>query len=112
MATKTELERISVIETKVDGLRSEVSEIKNNVHDIGVELVKKVKDLDAKIDGLDSRFAARWVQTAVAFVIGIVMTAVIGALVALVLIKPGDSTVTTSTTEDTTTTTVSPNKVP
>lgn len=80
-----------MIETKVDGLRSDLSEVKNDVH-----------SLNAKIDGLDSKFAARWVQTAVAFVIGIVMTAVIGALIALVVIKPGDSTtVTTSTTDQT-----------
>jgi len=67
MATKTEVERLSVVETKVDAIQADVKEIKES------------------IIGLDNKFAAKWVQSAVAFVIGIIVSAVLVALVALVV---------------------------
>lgn len=97
MATKTEIERLSVVETKVDAIGADVKDIKDT-------LVSEIKEINVKFDNLDNKYAAKWVQSAVAFVVGIIVSAVLVALVALVVIKPGD-TPSTSTTNNTTTTT-------
>ena len=96
MATKTEIERLSVLETKVDGIRADVREIKTTLN-------TEVTAIHTKIDKLDSRFAAKWVQSAVAFVIGVIVSAVLVALIALVVIEP--KSVNNPTTTNTTTTT-------
>ena len=83
MATKTEIERLSVVETKVDGIAADVAEIKSTLL------------------GLDNKYAAKWVQSAVAFVVGIIVSAVLVALIALVVIKPGANNPTTTTTTNT-----------
>lgn len=85
MATKEENERLAVVETKVDGIAADVAEIKSNLL------------------GLDNKYAAKWVQSAVAFVVGIIVSAVLVALIALVVIKPGANNPTTSNTTTTTT---------
>lgn len=102
MATKTEIERLSVVETKVDQIGTDVKEIKDT-------LVSEIKDINNKFDSLDNKYAAKWVQSAVAFVVGIIVSAVLVALVALVIVKPNNTTTTTSTptTSETTTTTQS-----
>lgn len=96
MATGKEIERLSVVETKVDIIGADVKDIKET-------LVSEVKAINVKIDGLDSKYASKWVQSAVAFVIGIIVSAVLVALVALVVIKPNETP--TTTTNNTTTTT-------
>lgn len=83
MATKEENERLAVVETKVDGIAADVAEIKST------------------LSGLDNKYAAKWVQSAVAFVVGIIVSAVLVALIALVVIKPGANNPTTTTTTNT-----------
>lgn len=83
MATKEENERLAVVETKVDGIAADVAEIKSTLL------------------GLDNKYAAKWVQSAVAFVVGIIVSAVLVALIALVVIKPGANNPTTTTTTNT-----------
>ena len=83
MATKEENERLAVVETKVDGIAADVAEIKST------------------LSGLDNKYAAKWVQSAVAFVVGIIVSAVLVALVALVVVKPGSNNPTTTTTTNT-----------
>ena len=85
MATKEENERLAVVETKVDGIAADVAEIKSTLL------------------GLDNKYAAKWVQSAVAFVVGIIVSAVLVALIALVVIKPGANNPTTSNTTTTNT---------
>lgn len=80
MATKEENERLAVVETKVDGIAADVAEIKSTLL------------------GLDNKYAAKWVQSAVAFVVGIIVSAVLVALIALVVIKPSPTTTNTTTT--------------
>lgn len=70
MATITEVERLSVVETKVDAIAKDITAI------------------NTKLDNLDSKFAAKWVQTAVAFVAGIIIAGFIGGLVTLVVVQP------------------------
>lgn len=94
MATKTEIERLSVVETKVDQIGADVKDIKDS-------LVSEIKDINTKFDNLDSKYAAKWVQSAVAFVVGIIVSAVLVALIALVVIKPGANNPTTTTTTNT-----------
>lgn len=81
MATKTEIERLSVVETKVDGIAEDVKDIKTTLN-------TEVTAINTKIDNLDNKYAAKWVQSAVAFVVGIIVSAVLVALIALVVIKP------------------------
>ena len=83
MATKEENERLAVVETKVDGIAADVAEIKSTLL------------------GLDNKYVAKWVQSAVAFVVGIIVSAVLVALIALVVIKPGAHNPTTTTTTNT-----------
>lgn len=83
MATKEENERLAVVETKVDGIAADVAEIKSTLL------------------GLDNKYAAKWVQSAVAFVVGIIVSAVLVAIIALVVIKPGANNPTTTTTTNT-----------
>lgn len=102
MATKPEIERLSVLETKVDRAVEDISDIKDTV-------TTEFNALNKKIDGLDKKFAAKWVQNAVGFVIALIVGAVIMALVALVVIpstkeaSQGSSGASTSTTTTTTT---------
>lgn len=96
MATKTEIERLSVVETKVDAIGSDVKDIKDT-------LVAEIKDINTKFDNLDNKYAAKWVQSAVAFVVGIIISAVLVALLALVIIKPTANNPTTSNTTTTNT---------
>jgi len=90
MATKTEIERLSVVETKVDAIGQDVKDIKDT-------LVSEIKDINTKFDNLDNKYAAKWVQSAVAFVVGIIVSAVLVALIAIVVIKPGANKPTGST---------------
>lgn len=90
MATKPEIERLAVVETKVDAIQADVKEIKES------------------IIGLDSKFAAKWVQNAVAFVIGIIVAAVLTALIALVVVPNINSNQSPSGTTTQTTTTTTP----
>ena len=83
MATKEENERLAVVETKVDGIAADVAEIKSTLL------------------GLDNKYAAKWVQSAVAFVVGIIVSAVLVALIALVVIKPGANPTTHETSTST-----------
>ena len=83
MATKEENERLAVVETKVDGIAADVAEIKST------------------LSGLDNKYAAKWVQSAVAFVVGIIVSAVLVALIALVVIKPGANPTTHETSTST-----------
>lgn len=94
MATKTEIERLSVVETKVDGIAEDVKDIKTTLN-------TEVTAINTKIDNLDNKYAAKWVQSAVAFVVGIIVSAVLVALIALVVIKPGSNNPTTTTTTNT-----------
>jgi hypothetical protein len=101
VATKTEIERLSVVETKVDAIGTDVKEIKDT-------LITEVKAINVRFDNLDNKYASKWVQSAVAFVIGLIVAAVITALVALVvgpLRGTSDQGVTPPTTSNTTTTT-------
>jgi hypothetical protein len=84
MATQSEIERLSVVETKVDLIAADI------------------KTINTKLDNLDGKYAAKWVQTAVAFVAGIIISAVLVALIALVVVQP--KTETPSTTRSTNTT--------
>ena len=101
MATKTEIERLSVVETKVD----------RAVDDIG-KLATTVKDgftsIETKFDNLskenDKKYAAKWVQSALTFVIGLIVAAVITAWLAFVVITPNRSNNPTTSTTTTTTT--------
>lgn len=78
MTQKQENERLARVEEKTDGLVKDVSEIKGELHDF--------------IKSADSKYAPKWVANALTLVITTVMLAVIGALVALVVINP-DTTV-------------------
>lgn len=99
MATKTEIERLAVVETKVDQAVADIAEVKTTVN---TEFTK----LNTKIDGLDNKYAAKWVQSAVAFVVGIIISAVLVAVLALVVIKPNNAA--NNPTTSTTTTTSTP----
>lgn len=91
MATKTEIERLSVVETKVDIIGADVRDIKDT-------LVAEVKNINVKIDGLDNKYAAKWVQSAVAFVVGLIIAGVLTAILALVIVPARASQTTTTTT--------------
>jgi len=97
MATKLEVERLSVLETKVDRAVSDISDIKTTV-------TTEFAGINSKIDNLDKKYAAKWVQSAVSFVIGIIVAAVLTALIALVIVPnlnnqpSGNSTTQTTTT--------------
>lgn len=56
MATKTEVERLSVVETKVDRAVADIAEVKTAVTD-------GFATINTKIDNLDKKYAAKWVQT-------------------------------------------------
>ena len=66
MATKTEIERLSVVETKVDAIQNDVTEVKKNVSEL--------------VDKLDTRFAAKWTERVVAGMVGLILTAFITML--------------------------------
>jgi hydroxyethylthiazole kinase-like sugar kinase family protein len=70
--TQSEVERIAVLETKVDGIDSKLDGLK--------------KDLCDFIEAADRRYSAKWVETGAAWLIGVVLTAVIAAVLGLVLI--------------------------
>lgn len=74
--TKTVEERMAVVETQVTVIAEDVKEIK------------------ASLAGLDNKYASKWVQTAVSFVVGLLVAGVITGLLAFVINKP----VTTTTT--------------
>lgn len=97
MATGKEIERLSVVETKVDRAVSDI-------HDLTITVTDGFDDLGKKFDNLDKKFAAKWVQSAVGFVIAIIVGAVLTALVALVVV-PNIHTNTNTNTHSTTTTT-------
>lgn len=87
MATKPEIERLAVVETKID------------------TVITDVKDIKDAIQALDKKFAAKWVQTIVAGLVAAILLAFIGVVIAFFIRVPGNSTTTTPSTSQTTTTT-------
>lgn len=75
----TMAERLSVVETKVDGIVSDIKDVKDDIKDIKLSF-------DQMTTNNDKRYAARWVQSAVSLVIGIILSSVVTALVAIVII--------------------------
>lgn len=98
MATQHEIERLAVVETEVKNVKADVQYIKTTQT---AEFAK----LNTKIDGLDKKFAAKWVQSAVTFVIGLIIAAVLTAWLAFVVIKPNQTPQTTNPTSQSTGTT-------
>lgn len=96
MATQQEIERLAVVETEVKNVKADVKEIKDTQT---AEFAK----LNTKIDGLDKKFAAKWVQSAVTFVIGLIIAAVLTAWLAFVIIKPNTTTVNKTVNNETST---------
>lgn len=91
MATKDENERLAVLETKVTTVQNDVAEIKTDVKGL--------------VESIDKKYASKWVERVVAGLIGIILTAFLGVLVAVVFSKPDTSATITRTT----TVTVNPN---
>jgi cytoskeletal protein RodZ len=85
--TKTEAERLSVVETKVD------------------TVLEEIKAVNSRLDNLDNKFAAKWVQTIVGGLVAAVLLAFIGVVVAYFIHTP---TVANSPTTSNTTTTTTP----
>ena len=83
MATKTEVERLGVLETKVDIISGDV------------------KDIKASIESLDKKFAAKWVQTIVAGLVAAVLLAFIGVVLAYFIPRKNGNSPTTTTTTNT-----------
>ena len=102
--TIKEGERLSVLETKVDRAVSDISDIKQQTTQEFAALNTK---FDTFVDSLDKRYAAKWVQSAVGFVVALIVGAVLTALIALVVVPSfnSDKTTGSSTTTQTTTTT-------
>jgi tetrahydromethanopterin S-methyltransferase subunit B len=96
MATKPEIERLAVVETKVDSLASDVRDVKDDV-----KAIKTALETLSSVN--DRRYAAKWVQTAVSFVVGLIVAAVLTALVALVIKSPQSSNSVETTNKTTTT---------
>lgn len=96
MATQQEIERLAVVETEVKNVKADVKEIKDTQT---AEFAK----LNTKIDGLDKKFAAKWVQSAMTFVIGLIIAAVLTAWLAFVIIKPNTTTVNKTVNNETST---------
>jgi lipopolysaccharide/colanic/teichoic acid biosynthesis glycosyltransferase len=71
MATKSEKERLAVVETKIDNMAKDIAEIKTAVL--------------ANAKANDQKYAAKWVQQVVGGFIGLVLVAVVTALLALVI---------------------------
>lgn len=85
MATKSEVERLSVVETKVD------------------DVLKRLDKIDTKLDNLDRNFAAKWVQTVVAGLIAAILLGFIGVMVHFFIpnVKPVSNNPTSSQTSTT-----------
>jgi hypothetical protein len=95
MATKAESIAIGVLKDQMKNVQEDVKEIKTDMK-LGFS------SLEGKIDALDAKYAAKWVQTAVAFVIALIVGAVLTALITLVIVpsarkttlQPSDNTTT------------------
>lgn len=88
--TKTEIERLATLEEKTDNIQSDVSELKNSVKDLSTKF-------DQFGDKLDTKYAAKWVQGAVSFVIGLIVAGFIGTLLVIAWPKPTTINQTTPT---------------
>ena len=76
--SKSDIERLSVLETNQDHFMNELIDIKKTVHDTNAKL-------DGLIEKLDARYANKRAELAMRGLITIVLSSVIVALVALVL---------------------------
>ncbi len=74
MATKAENERLAKLETEVGVIKEDVAEIKTDIKDL--------------VTSLDKKFASKWVERVMAGMVGIVLTAFLGILVAIAFVKP------------------------
>lgn len=84
MATKNEAERIAVVETKVDNV------------------LERLDHIDQKLDGLENKFAAKWVQSIVAGLVAAILLGFMGVVIAFFIPnKPTSNNPTSSTTTTT-----------
>lgn len=78
MPKVTQGERLAVIETKLETLQEDISEIKSAIKS---HMVWEEK----KYEGLKQEFAAKWAEKAITFLIGLIVAGVIGAVLSTVL---------------------------
>lgn len=76
----TQSERLAVVETKIDSVEDTLTQTNEKI-DLANEKI------DGLIERLDEKYASKWVEKVMAGLIGLVLTSVVGALLALVIIK-------------------------
>lgn len=67
---------------------TELALMKQDIEYIKQTLDKVVLSLDVADEKADQKYASKWVERAMAAVISLVLTSVVGALIALVVSKP------------------------
>lgn len=70
--TKPEIERLAILETKLDSVRDDITELKDA--------------LNAFVKSADKRYASKMTETLVYGLVGAVLVAVLGAIMGLILI--------------------------
>lgn len=70
MATKSEIERLSVVETKMDAA------------------IERLDRIDAKLDNLDKKFSAKWVEWVIKGLIAFILIWFLGSLTHLIEKSP------------------------
>lgn len=98
MATKSESVAIGVLQDQMKNVQDDVKEIKADMK-VGFQ------SLESKIDDLDKKFAAKWVQIVVGGLIAAILLGFIGVVVAFFIPQRSQTTSTNPSTSETTTTT-------
>lgn len=73
-------EKVALTNNDISYMKQEISEIKKNQECTNTKL-------DALIEKLDTKFASKWVEWVVKWLIGIVLLTVFGALLSTIIIK-------------------------
>ncbi len=78
----TEGERLAALKVQVDNIEKKVDEGFKNAKEDNSELKKMITDF---IEKSENRFASKWVENAIKWFIGLVMTMVLSAIIYLVI---------------------------
>lgn len=86
MATKSEVERLAVVEEKVDRAAADIKDLSDKL-DAGFKAIsKQISAQDTNQDAkYETKYAAKWVQTVVGGLVSLILISVVTALLALVI---------------------------
>lgn len=84
MTKETQGERMARLEQKTDGIKDEITRMRE---DLTVDINKLNSSVKSLSNDLDTKYSAKWVEKVMSTLIGIILVAVVGALISLVIIR-------------------------